>query len=318
MRIEMIKPLEGQSNWSNAINGNFQKLMTQLKSTSSEMQQLRREIEGLVSLHIQEDNFLYITPIEYDTTIITAYVISYEDWVNPADRNTEFKPEEYIGYLAWFVQTPNDAEVQYQGYSWKTGDLLIVYKQSISTIDNFIQQWKSIMGGYFLPTEHEIDEDTGKITTKYRKVPSLSTESTAELFNPSVNWQPIFYNTSDGTLMFRPYYVDEQGRMKQLGAQTQSITMIFPVPGGSHYAILADNGETSHELSFNIGTTNDSGGDFDSAGFDIHFSDDNNNILYLPYSYDKNNMQYGMLYITVQRGSYTGNIHVRLNVFRPV
>lgn len=316
--LRLITPLEGQKNWGNAINQNFGTLLQRYNALCSEVQGMRTEFDELDTLNIQNDKYLYIN---VDSNI---FINKSSDWDNPS-LTSVFNPDSanYRSYQAWFVKTSNDQELKYKTHPngddmiWQTGDLLIIHKQtsstsSLGTTTTVIEQWKNIMGGYFKPAiGYNIDTE-GKLTRSYIKSPSFSTEQEYSINVPLMHWRPERYDPTTGQLEFAPYYINASGDsvlLKDIDVKPVSITYVTK-GGGNYTTIPVDENVVEIGTPFN----NDNSEDMENIGFDIHFNDSDNNVLYFPYSYEKTEDK--KLKITIQRNGFEGEIKVRMNIFK--
>ena len=343
-KIQLITPLEQQKNWGPAINSNFQLLYNKYIASLNEIQALRTRIEELDILKIKQEQFIYLQPNKeliqvptiggevYDKT--DAYMANIEDWTeqkfdedgNPTVSVIEFDPyqSQYVGYDAWFVQTPNDNTVFYADKLWNTGDLLIIHKQStgVTSLNQqvvIIEQWKNTMGGYYIPLSSTMNSK-GKITNKYIKAPSFSTEKTVDIDIPHIYWQPVDYYTGqkDGNrLVFQAKQIDNKGKGDDLDLDQVSLSVptlawaccyVYLITAQDNTAIIQnvfDDEKSSlqeevmsHKLDINISFKN----------FDTRNPNTNDkNELYFSYTIHKFNRN---LEITVDRGAYTGDIYV--------
>ena len=289
--LKLITPIEGQKNWGNAINGNFKLLLNKYNSLLSEIATLKTLVNNSTGVfNIQQDHFLYIT-----NTGITLHPNA--DW-NDLKEGTIFEPNSKIESPAWFVKTIDDG-VTYNGYTWNTGDLLIVRKINANG-NHAIQQITGLMGGYLYPETYEVD---GKnITTIYRNVPSISTISQYEFTAPFAYWIPQGYDAKKGEITYNLGYWN--GISSTLIGESISIPARLTTSGlGSYFQIgREDDPIISIQLPEGV----------DDVGFTINFSHDNN-LLYFSYTYEIVN---NMLTIEFDRASYNeDSIDVRVNIF---
>lgn len=300
--IQLIKPNEGQKNWGNAINTNFTTLYNKYRTTLLELQGVKDRLEELDTIKISKTYFIYLALS--NSLESQAYLNEIGDWDNPKkDTSIDWEDVIYKNYDAWFVKIdPNldstgvkyDVNTENPNLIWHTGDLLVLYKNSATNYS--VEQWTNLMGGYYEPVKNEIAED--KIKTTYKKKPSFQGDLEVSINAPLVHWQPSQY--SNGILTFAAYDGAET-QLTKLG--TKSFTIPFITKGnGNYYANREDNIITIDNVA-------------NDAGFDIYFTESgtSNTLLFsYEYSFTENNQ----LVITFNKGSYTGLVDVRVNVFK--
>lgn len=308
--LELIKLTEGQKNWGGAINANFKMLMDRYKTSVQEYASLHQMLEETDSLSVDADDFVYVSDNG------KTYKFSYDNngWVQvdndpPIDNEIDWDDVSFVGYQAWFVRTKNYDTLEAHGKTWNTGDLLLM-KRTLNG-ELVMMQWSNIMGGYFVPAIHTIDQDTGKIITTYNKMPSNYLENSVDLLNPAIYWKPTSYNSANSKLKFLPYYINNSGQETLIGnnEKFEEVSITYTTKGSGNEGTL----ETAEkQITIENVFSNSNSWDREGIGFDVHFYDDNNNILFFPYSYTKENKN---LKIIIERGSCDTKIKYRVNVF---
>ena len=323
--IKLITPAQGQKNWGNAINNNFQVLYNKYRANLVELQAVKDRIEELDTLKTSNTEFIYIPSKLMPTDKAIAYIEEIKNWDEPT-METFFNPEssDYLSYQAWFVKTENDAGIEYNytasedAITWHTGDLLIIHKQALGDSIGTVEQWKNIMGGYFKPTSTYTTHNNGTITRTYSKAPTAGVDNTETADSPIITWKPTSHN--NGEVTFTPYWTgDNPTKVSSLGTTTiKNIT--FSTRGRTNSYTLYGT-ETDCEISnvFDLATNET----LEDVGYDIHFSLDGTVVAnglpeqclaYFPYEVWQDGSK---LFIRVSRGSYTnGTIYLRVNIFK--
>lgn len=310
--IKLITPIEGQKNWGNAINSNFLHLEKKYKTVLNNIQGLNNKLEELDTLKIKKDNFIYLAKQSGETK---AYIVNVNKWDNP-DTSTPFAPDAntYTNYDSWFVKVQNNGSADYNidstPITWHTGDLLIIYKTS--GVGTSIEQWPNLMGGYYKPIASVIAET--QLQTTYQPVPTLSAFNNSmnndiSIDSPLIHWKPVSYK--NGKLTFSAYDGNSEGSLTQFTNKILEIPFITKGNGNYFSPVGSDGIITIGSVFANTVTT-----DMENIGFDLVCTDDNNNILYFAYTYEKTTDQ--KLKITIIRNGYSGVINARVNVFNAV
>ena len=335
--LKLIKPIHGQVNWGNAINKNFELLYRKVNTAIIETQGLKDRVEEVDTLYIKNDKFIYIDTngnakicslLKDKQNANDPDEIDPDKWENP--QGDDFDPTDiiYTTYQGWFVKVNGNSAILYSGYKWLTGDVLIIHKQSATMTANsqssvVIEQWSSVMGGYFTPSQiPEYNTTNKKVERTYNKVPSIvyNGTSSVQIEEPAVYFKPIAY--SNGALKFTPYIkISNKEEEVYESASDQNIPISYTTKGSGNVFNITDNNITTDTCKVqNNGTTvicicaNAYHGDTNpsSLGFDVHVSQ-GNDILYLPYSTSQQNND---LVVTFTKPADLIGFAIRINIFK--
>ena len=271
--LKLIKPVHGQVNWGNAINHNFELLYQKINTSIIETQGLKDRVEEIDTLYVQNDKFIYIDAsgnakicnlLKTKTNANDPDEIDPDKWKDP--QGDDFDPTDvsYTAYQGWFVKVNGNSAVSYSGYKWLTGDILIIHKQSATMTANsqssvVIEQWSSVMGGYFTPAEiPEYNATDKKVERKYNKVPSIVYNGTTsiEIEEPSIYWRPESY--SNGKLAYKPYIKIGSNIQEYKALETHEVEIEYTTKGNGNYFTLSSSQNTiTISNVFNNYTTTD-------------------------------------------------------------
>ena len=301
--IRLITPVEGQKNWGNAINRNFQYLLTKYSSVLTEYNHLKSLLEELETLKISKTQFIYITSDG-------AYLNGIEDWDSPHSiGEIDFTNPIYKNYDAWFVQTPNDEGIPYDpnaltsNIMWHTGDLLILYKNNANAFST--EQWTGIMGGYYRPVETIIEGVN--LQTLYKKTPAFSANLEEQISSPLIHWKPKKYE--NGIFTYAAYY-DGTTEITSLG--TQPFEIGITTKATVNYRSIENIRESDSSIDITFKNVVPSNVGMQNIGYTISFTDVDNNILYFRHNLKKDDTD---LKLTIYPNKYNATLRVKLSVF---